>query len=399
MLLHRWFTAAAVAAGLCTPSLVWAQLEDAEAEIQVVEEPIGGVIEAIGRAIRPRAVPDVAPAAPAAEGTPADQVKDEPEVEIVRKPKAQLPPRHMLLKLQDGSTIAGELSVNEIQVTTEFGKLTIPVAKIRSFTPGLGSNSKLAGDLQAKLKDLESDDYKTREQAHKDLAAMGPRISKQLAPHLQSENTEVKRHVTEIMKEFEQLAEEAEDEEGQSKAEKPLINQDTIETTDFTVTGQIAPEQFQMASKYGPLKIALGDIVEATRPVDSRESIRRSVSVPGQNLAARSFKSTNIRLQAGDRVTITASGNIVMSPWGSNASSGPDGMPNYGWYVPSSIPGGALVYRIGDKGQVQKAGSRVTFTAKTSGVLQLAIGMMPEYSNEGYNFPGEYKAKIKVDPQ
>ena len=98
-------------------------------------------------------------------------------------------------------------------------------------------------------------------------------------------------------------------------------------------------------------------------------------------------------------VSNDASGNITMSPWGSNASSGPEGMPNYGWYVNGSIPGGALVYRIGDKGQILKAGSRVSFTAKTSGTLQLAIGMMPEYSNEGYNFPGEYKAKIKVDPQ
>ena len=100
-----------------------------------------------------------------------------------------------------------------------------------------------------------------------------------------------------------------------------------------------------------------------------------------------------------DRVTISASGTITMSPWGSNAASGPDGMPNYGWYVPNSIPGGALVYKIGDKGQVTKAGTKTSFVAKSSGVLQLAIGMMPEYSNEGYNFPGEYKVKLKVDPQ
>ena len=154
---------------------------------------------------------------------------------------------------------------------------------------------------------------------------------------------------------------EDEDEEGGS-SQKLLIDEDTVETTEFTVIGKISPAKFEMASKYGPLTIALGDIVEASRPTDTRESIRKSLSVPGQNLASRGFKSTGIRVQAGDRVTITASGNIVMTPWGGNASSGPDGMPNYGWYVPSTIPGGALVYRIGDKGSIQKAGTRVSFT-------------------------------------
>jgi len=393
MTLRRWF------AGWIALSLFGFPLV-ARAQLEEIDEPV--VEEVIERVIRPaRPVPGPGPAAdPAApDAGPKEGKTDEADVEPVRKPRAPLPPKHIVLKLLDGSTIAGDLSINEIKVKTEFGELTVPIAKIKSFTPGLDSNSKAAGDLKAKLKDLESDDYKTREQAHKDLAAMGPKIAKQLAPHLASENVEVKRHISEIMKEFEASAEEAdEDEEGGNKSQA-WINQDTIETTDFTVIGKISPAEFKMSSKYGPLTIALGDIVNASRPVDQRESLRRSLSVPGQNLAARSFKSSGIRVQAGDRVTITASGTITMSPWGTNASSGPDGMPNYGWYVPSTIPGGALVYRIGDKGTVAKAGTKVTFTAKTSGTLQLAIGMMAEYSNEGYNFPGEYKAKIKVDPQ
>jgi hypothetical protein len=371
------------------PLSVFGQLEEVE-----------DVIEAVGRVIRRAPLPPGADDAPADEtpAKPAAEEKEEPEP--VRKARAPLPPKFMVLKLHDGSTIAGDLSMNEIKVKTEFGELTVPIARIKSFTPGLDSNQKAAEEIQAKLKDLESDDYQTREQARKDLAAMGPKISKQLAPYLNSENVEVKRHVTEIMKEFEQQAEEAsEDDEADAHANKVWINQDTIETSDFTVTGKISPPEFKITSKYGPLSISLGDIVLASRPVDVRDSIRRNVTVPGQNLAQRGFKATGVRVQAGDRVTITATGNITMTPWGTNASSGPDGMPNYGWYVQGSIPGGALVYRIGDKGQIHKAGTRVSFTAKTSGTLQLAIGMMPEYANEGYNFPGEFKTKVKVDPQ
>jgi hypothetical protein len=334
--------------------------------------------------------------APGAGPVEAAKVEEpEPEAEPVRKPRAPLPPKFITLKLQDGSTIAGDLSIDHIKVTTEFGELTVPIDKIKSFTPGLDSNPTVSKQLSDKLKDLESDDYQTREQAHKDLSAMGPKISKQLAEHINSENAEVKRHVTEVLKEFEQLTEEAsEDDEGASQ-QKAWINDDTIETLNFTVIGKVSPPEFELSSKYGQL----GDIVQASRPLDARESTQKSVTVSGQNLAQRSFKSTGIKVQAGDRVTITASGNITMTPWGGNAASGPDGVPQYGWYVNGSIPGGALVYRIGDKGQVQKAGARISFTAKSSGTLQLAIGIQGEYAGENYQFPGEYKTKVKVAPQ
>jgi hypothetical protein len=58
-----------------------------------------------------------------------------------------------------------------------------------------------------------------------------------------------------------------------------------------------------------------------------------------------------------------------------------------------------LVARIGDKGTVFKVGRQSTFVAKSSGVLQFAIGMQGQYSNEGYQFPGEYRVRVKVDPK
>jgi hypothetical protein len=104
-------------------------------------------------------------------------------------------------------------------------------------------------------------------------------------------------------------------------------------------------------------------------------------------------------VQAGDKIIVRAEGNVIMSPWGSNAATGPDGAPNYGWYVPNQIPGGSLVGRIGDKGQVFKVGRQSTFVAKTAGVLQLAIGVQAEYANEGYSYPGQYTVKLRVEPK
>lgn len=386
MKFRRWYSLSLLAASMYCSGVANAQ----------VEEVLEKLTEVVQRTVKPALA-----AGEAAPDAKEETKPGEAEPETPRsKPKADLPPRFMVLRLQDGSTLTGDLAVNEIKVKTEFGELTIPIARIRSFTPGLGSNSKTGEDLKAKLKLLESDDYKTREQAHKDLAAMGPQIAKQIEPFTTSENAEVKRHVTEILKEFEQLMEEqSDDDEGSGKAIKPLIELDTIETAEFTVLGKISPETFGVASKYGPLTVALGDIRSAERPVETKDSMRRSVSINGQNLATRGFKNTNIRVQAGDRITITSSGTLTLTPWGSNAMSTPDGMPNYGWYLPGQVPAGALCAKIGDKGSVFKVGTKHSMVAKSSGTLQLAIGMMAEYANEGYNFPGEFKVKVKVDPQ
>lgn len=324
--------------------------------------------------------------------------KDEPEIDVPRKPAVQLGPKHIRLHLLDGSVISGDLSVSEITVDTSFGKLVVPIEKLRSFTPGLDSYPQKVAELEGLIANLGSDDYKTREQAHKDLAAMGVSIQKELEKHANDENAEIKRHVGEILKEIEAQAEESSDDE-EAAAEQPWIRLDTIVTSDFTVIGKVSPAEFMIESKYGPLNVKLADVNKAERDAGAKESLRKNITVGGENIAQRTFKSTGIRVEAGDKIYLRAEGTVVMTPWGSNSASGPDGATNYGWYVPNQIPGGALVARIGDKGQVFKVGAKSTFTAKQAGVLQMAIGIQPEYANEGYQYPGEYRVKLRIEPK
>ena len=361
------------------------------------EEPKVEVVKDVEGVIK-RVIEGVKPGAP---GTtkPGEKKEEEPAVEVPRALVVQLGPKFIRLHLQDGSVISGDLSVSEVTVETQFGNLIVPIEKVRSFTPGLDSNKKAAEQIAALIEKLAGDDYKTREQAHKDLAAMGVKVQRELEKHVGSENAEVKRHVTEILKELEEAAEEQADDDSGSTSAQPWIQLDTVVTSDFTVLGKVVPQDFTIASKYGPLKIALADIARAERDVGARESLRKNMSVTGDTLAQRGFKSSGIRVQAGDKITVKAEGSIVMSPWGSNAHSGPDGMPNYGWYIPNQIPGGSLCARIGEKGSPFKVGRSLTFVAKSSGVLQFAIGIQGEYAGEGYQFPGEYKLKLRVDPK
>ena len=348
-----------------------------------------------------KTAPPSAPGAPDATAKKGGKAIEEADVDVPRTPAVPLGPKHIRLHLLDGSVIGGDLAVSEITVKTQFGELVVPIDKIRSFKPGLDSYPKLSQELADKIASLGSDDYKTREQAHKELSAMGGKIQRELEKHVGDENAEIKRHVGEILKEIEEASEEQEDEfaEDASAAEQSWIRQDTVVTTDFTAIGKVAPAEFKINSKYGPLTIALADIRMAERETSEKGSFRRNLSIAGDNLAQRGFKSTGIRVQAGDKISVRAEGSIVMSPWGSNSMSTPDGAQNYGWYIPNQIPGGALIAKIGEKGTVMKVGRQSTFVAKTSGTLQFAIGMQGEYANQGYNFPGEYRLKVKIDPK
>ncbi len=397
--MNRLVVAAACGAAACVLASSIAigqeEIRIVEAAFEEIAVPFDGPVPA--PAIAPGLGRPGAPGGAPGEAAP-DAPKEETAVEVPRKAVVPLGPKFIRLHLLDGSVISGDLSVSEVEVETAFGKLVVPIEKIRSFTPGLDSNPKQVAELEALINNLSSDDYKTREQAHKDLAAMGPKIRRELERFTGSDNAEIKRHVSEILKEFEEAAEEQGDDE-EATIEQPWIRLDTIVTTDFTVVGKVSPAEFTIQSKYGPLNVKLADVKLAAREQGMKESLRKTVTVEGNNIAQRGFKSSGIRVEAGDKIVLRAEGNVIMSPWGSNAATGPDGAPNYGWYIPNQIPGGALVARIGDKGTVFKVGRQSTFVAKNSGVLQLAIGIQPEYANEGYQYPGQYTVKLKIEPK
>jgi hypothetical protein len=89
--------------------------------------------------------------------------------------------------------------------------------------------------------------------------------------------------------------------------------------------------------------------------------------------AYRQWRSTGIYLQTGDRVTLTATGQWTYSP-AEVGLHGPEGgkwAPAY--YPLPSAPGGALLGRVGETGQVFYVGHRLTFTAPAPGLLYLGI--------------------------
>jgi hypothetical protein len=282
---------------------------------------------------------------------------------------------NLKLYLMDGSVLAGKIGAQAIDVQTKYGTLKIPLSDVRSFTPGLASHTEFNEKLQQYITDLGADGFAEREKATEALRKMGPEIRPELEKALKTAETEKQARLTKLIEEIDQNKQGAGDDDAGGDT---WMRNDTIVTPEFTVSGQILTKTFDVTSNYGALTVKLGDI--------------KAVKREGQ----RNYENSNIRLSKGDVVQITATGSIVMQPWGSNSVSGPDGGNNYGMMQPGNFPGGALIARINQNGPLFKVGSKYSFTADRPGVLMFGIAMQNDYSGSGYQFPGEYTVKIRV---
>ncbi len=324
-------------------------------------------------------------------------VAQEPKATPEAEPAAAAPAVDLDLiriHLMDGSTISGKLSVDEIEVSTSFGKLQVPIRSIRSFTPGLTSHPELARNVDSLIEDLGSSNYPKRELAQKALLKLGLPVRGELERRADDTDNERRTRIKELLEQFDELSESEEESDEPRQDLQSLIRHDQVETADFTIVGQIVTQKFTIASQYGPLSIKLSDIRRGERESPGGGDIRKTLKMDGTHIVQTNLLGSGIKLEKGDRVTIGAEGQITMTPWGNQASSNPDGAQNFGWYQANVIPIGALVGKIGSQGTVFKIGSKHSFTADKAGTLYLAMAMMPDYANN--QFPGEYRIKLRV---
>lgn len=316
-------------------------------------------------------------------------------VEIDRS-APELDPMTIRMTMLDGTIMTGQVDQEAISVATDFGQLTIPVARIKRLRPGLRSYPELHEKLRNLILNLGASDFEVREAAQKELLGYGLKISVVIRSAEGLDDAERKRRVDEITKALETLRQD-QDLLGGGEEVIPWEMLDVVETDVFTVAGKIEVDTFQLASKYGTLQINLADIAMADRMFGTAEPVRKALVVDGSNLAGSKFKSSQIRVEKGDRITVVAEGQLTMTPWGGNQMANPDGNAYYGMY--NQFPGGALIGSIGSGGDEFLVGQRKSFTAETSGVLQFAIAMQPDYANGNYNFPGKYTLRIEVEPK
>ncbi|HEY3963060.1 MAG TPA: hypothetical protein VGM05_00770 [Planctomycetaceae bacterium] len=328
----------------------------------------------------------------------ADEPNTPPVAPGASKPAAAQPgaSRTIRLHLMEGSIVTGRLSTEMVTVSTEFGRLDIPVANIVSFTPGLDSHPEERKRIGRLIQQLGSNAAAERDTAQRMLTEMGKTVQMELARYTQDEDTERRTRVQKILSELEDADD---DDDTEHSSARPWLAQDSLETNLFTVVGKISPQSFDVQTQFGPLKVAISDIRRGEREVDQKPEIRKSIPVTGENLVQLNMQNSGIRLNHGDKVQVTADGRLTMTPWGNTTFSTPEGSEQFQWYAANQIPGGALVARVGTAGKIFKIGSKNTFTAPRAGVLYFGIAMSPQFATQDYNYPGRYDVKVRVNPK
>ncbi len=303
-------------------------------------------------------------------------------------------PREVRLELWDGSILTGDLGIDSIHIDTKFGTLEVPVSNIQYLRPGLESIPELKEKIVGLVEQLGDKEFQNRERAHRELLAMGLALRNQLRNFNDGGSAERKKHLQTLSEEIEELAE---DEDPSQAAKAALEQEDAITTGDFTIVGRIRENEFALKTRYGDLQVKLQDIRSGDRAWGSvGAAVRKNLDIEATAFFQREPAKTRIRVKAGDRISIRASGTVNWASWGNMASS-PDGIGNQGQW--NGMNCGTLAARIGKSGDVIKVGEKVEFVAKSSGELTLGIAMQDNYaSQEGYQWTGKYTARIVVEP-
>jgi hypothetical protein len=303
-------------------------------------------------------------------------------------------PREVRLELWDGSILTGDLGIDSIHIDTKFGTLEVPVSNIQYLRPGLESIPELKEKIVGLVEQLGDKEFQNRERAHRELLAMGLALRNQLRNFNDGGSAERKKHLQTLSEEIEELAE---DEDPSQAAKAALEQEDAITTGDFTIVGRIRENEFALKTRYGDLQVKLQDIRSGDRAWGSvGAAVRKNLDIEATAFFQREPAKTRIRVKAGDRISIRASGTVNWASWGNMASS-PDGIGNQGQW--NGMNCGTLAARIGKGGDVIKVGEKAEFVAKSSGELILGIAMQDNFaSQEGYQWTGKYTARIVVEP-
>jgi hypothetical protein len=135
-----------------------------------------------------------------------------------------------LVRLIDGSQANLGLLTKEIQITTEYGKLKVPIADIRRIDVGFRYPEGAEKRIDAAVARLGDADLKVREAVGKELLGWKELAYPALARAMKNKDPEIKRRATALVQE---LADKL------PREQLKLQEEDVIFTTRFPITGRI----------------------------------------------------------------------------------------------------------------------------------------------------------------
>jgi hypothetical protein len=297
-------------------------------------------------------------------------------------PKKPDEPLEVEVRFTDDSCVRMVMLQEKLEVVTKYGKLTIPTMDILKIDFGVHVPPDVEKKITLYIDQLGSDNYKARENALKELVALGPYAYPQLYNASKVDDPEIQKRASLALEKI--------------KSKHPARNlrlreEDIITTPTFTIVGRICTPIFRTKSdNFGELDLKVSKL-RAIRSVSSPYEIEVVIDAAKYGSVPNLWMETGYEVRTGVRLQIVANGTVNIWPQGGGYTCQAGG---YGAIGPSpagtQFRAGALLGRIGEDGAPFLIGERYEGAPGRDGKLFLHIVPSPWNNNS----TGTYQVKI-----
>jgi hypothetical protein len=170
--------------------------------------------------------------------------------------KTKSAPAKVEMTFADGSVVHMRLFPAEIEIVTEFGKLSVPVNKIRRIDFGVRVPEAMAKKVDSAIAGLGSTDFKVRQEAKRELVALGAHAYPALLQAVRSKDPDVSKSAGEALDQIKNIT-----------PTQKIVN-------DLLIPLKIKEQE--LSSKYGPeypaLKLVRAGIAEIRKRYDLKDN-------------------------------------------------------------------------------------------------------------------------------
>jgi hypothetical protein len=306
-----------------------------------------------------------------------EESKPEPEkVEV--SPEGGASKREIVLhevELRSGTVLVGTIEPTLLRIDTEFGRLTVPIAQMRSVRFGTLADAARHATLLELIENLGSRNPDRARHAQAQLNREGAFAADELRRAAAShDNPEVRRVCGEVFGALE------------LEEERIVPRHDRIDTTLFALNGRVVQDTFRVTvPELDGLDIRRSDVIEIR--VFKRVA-PKNFELDGDATYVGGWVDTGIVPEKDTRLRISAEGTIHYPRWG-NQFVTPDGNPNMGNL--NGINMGTLIGKMGENGTFFKIGRNYSGRPQGKGTLRIAIMI----NVRGQPSTGKYSVRIE----
>lgn len=304
------------------------------------------------------------------------------------------------LTLKDGNVVTGEAKVSNITLSTDYGKLEIPIKNVTSIELGIHPDNSQKTKLENLTKQLSNSNEEMRSNAYKEITAMSASVIPVLEDISYSSN-----YLPGDFNDY-SLSNAISELKATHSVSNNYKTKDVIFIDyEFNMGGVYSFKNIELKTEYGTLNIPRNKIEKIdVMFYDASEGsgmktfkLFANKHISGNNDGG--WLKTGVMVKNGQGIDIIASGEITLASLSGNAYK-PDGShknsSSNDFTANSSTSTypvyGNTIYKIGESGTSVKAGASYKGKSISSGMLYISIyETVYNASNTGF-----YVVKLKV---